>query len=55
MVMVMVGLNYRLKERKEPDRERKKPEDNKVVKTSSVRFMEGGGGFSRSKEERVFV
>ena len=61
MVMVMVGLNYRLKERREPIKiinQKKHPVN--VIKTSSIRWNEESESFSsfqgsKATHERVFV
>ena len=61
MVMVMVGLNYRLKERREPMKiinQKKHPVN--IIKTSSIRWNDESESFSsfqgsKAKHERVFV
>jgi hypothetical protein len=46
MVVVMVGMNYKLKERKQRGVPMGEGEEKKVIKSSSVSFTEGRGVFS---------
>ena len=46
MVVVMVGMNYKLKERKIRELPMEEGEEKRVIKSSSVSFTEGRGTFS---------
>ena len=46
LVVVMVGMNYKLKERKIRELPMGEGEDKRVIKSSSVSFTEGRGTFS---------
>ena len=61
MVIMMVGLNYRLKERKAPqEKEVHQEEDLNIMKSSSVLYKEKSGRLGsfldkEKVEEKVFV
>ena len=46
MVVVMVGMNYKLKERNKSKGDEKERNEQQVINTSSVSFTEGRGTFS---------